>query len=101
MVSECSKNASGEPVAGTVQKMGGFQEFKIPATIDDPTVLCREIEDVAQELGYTNHMVRNSLSQRPRSMALISSFAQVGDTTAAGLHGSAEEYGGLGGMMGV
>jgi propionyl-CoA synthetase len=34
-----------------MQKMADSQEFKMPATIDDPTIL-QEIEDALKELGY-------------------------------------------------
>jgi propionyl-CoA synthetase len=51
VVERLPKTRSGKVLRGAMQKMADGQEFKVPATIDDPGVL-REIEDALKELGY-------------------------------------------------
>lgn len=51
VVKRLPKTRSGKILRGTMQKMADSLEFKMPATIDDPTIL-QEIEDALKELGY-------------------------------------------------
>ena len=51
VVERLPKTRSGKILRGIMQKMADSQEFKMPATIDDPTIL-REIEDALKKLGY-------------------------------------------------
>ncbi|HMA67573.1 MAG TPA: AMP-binding protein, partial [Desulfosalsimonadaceae bacterium] len=50
IVKRLPKTRSGKILRGTIQKMADKQEFKTPATIDDPTIL-DEIQDVLHEIG--------------------------------------------------
>ena len=45
------KTRSGKILRGTMQKIADNQEWKMPATIDDPVIL-EEIEDALEGIGY-------------------------------------------------
>jgi len=45
------KTRSGKILRGTIQKIADNKEYKIPATIDDPTIL-EEMEDALVGIGY-------------------------------------------------
>jgi len=45
------KTRSGKILRGTIQKIADNQEYKVPATIDDPTIL-GEIEEALVGIGY-------------------------------------------------
>jgi propionyl-CoA synthetase len=51
VVKRLPKTRSGKILRGIMQKMADSREFKMPATIDDPTTL-QEIDDALKELGY-------------------------------------------------
>ena len=51
VVTRLPKTRSGKILRGTMVKIADSQEFKIPATIDDPTIL-DEVKDALQGLGY-------------------------------------------------
>lgn len=51
VVKRLPKTRSGKILRGTIQKIADNKEFKIPATIDDPTIL-NEIEDALNAIGY-------------------------------------------------
>src|SRR5262249_41230945 len=66
VVKRLPKTRSGKILRGTMQKMADSQEFKMPATIDDPTIL-QEIQDALKELGYA----KAAGSERPGIMTTI------------------------------
>ncbi len=51
VVARLPKTRSGKILRGTMQKIADQQEFKVPATIDDPAIL-GEIEAALAKLGY-------------------------------------------------
>lgn len=51
VVKRLPKTRSGKILRGTIQKIADNQEFKVPATIDDPTIL-EEITDALTGIGY-------------------------------------------------
>jgi propionyl-CoA synthetase len=51
VVKRLPKTRSGKILRGTMQKIADRQEYKVPATIDDPAIL-DEIRDSLRELGY-------------------------------------------------
>ena len=51
VVKRLPKTRSGKILRGIMQKIANSQEYKMPATIDDPTIL-QEIENVLKEVGY-------------------------------------------------
>ena len=51
VVERLPKTRSGKILRGTMQKIADDQEYKTPATIDDPVILS-EIADALQGLGY-------------------------------------------------
>ncbi len=50
VVKRLPKTRSGKILRGTIQKIADNKEFKVPATIDDPTIL-GEMEDALTKLG--------------------------------------------------
>jgi propionyl-CoA synthetase len=50
VVSRLPKTRSGKILRGTMQKIADHEEFKMPATIDDPDIL-PEIEEALKEVG--------------------------------------------------
>jgi propionyl-CoA synthetase len=55
VVKRLPKTRSGKILRGIMQKMADSREFKMPATIDDASIL-PEIEKALQELGYARGM---------------------------------------------
>ena len=53
VVKRLPKTRSGKILRGTIQKIADHQEFKMPATIDDPVIL-NEIKEVLTHLGYAD-----------------------------------------------
>jgi len=51
VVKRLPKTRSGKILRGTMQKIADHQEFKMPATIDDPSIL-EEIEEDLTRIGY-------------------------------------------------
>jgi len=51
VVKRLPKTRSGKILRGTIQSIADSQEYQMPATIDDPTIL-GEITDALKELGY-------------------------------------------------
>ena len=51
VVKRLPKTRSGKILRGTIQKIADNMEYKIPATIDDPTIL-EEMEDALVGIGY-------------------------------------------------
>ncbi len=51
VVKRLPKTRSGKILRGTIQKIADNKEFKVPATIDDPTIL-EEMEDALTAIGY-------------------------------------------------
>ncbi|MEW5733464.1 MAG: AMP-binding protein, partial [Thermodesulfobacteriota bacterium] len=51
VVERLPKTRSGKVLRGVMRKIADHQEYKTPATIDDPTILA-EIEQALTELGY-------------------------------------------------
>ena len=51
VVKRLPKTRSGKILRGTIQKIADNKEYKVPATIDDPTIL-GEMEDALVSLGY-------------------------------------------------
>ncbi|MDX2447904.1 MAG: AMP-binding protein, partial [Desulfobacterales bacterium] len=51
VVKRLPKTRSGKILRGTIQKIADNKEYKVPATIDDPTILS-EMEDALIEIGY-------------------------------------------------
>ncbi len=53
VVQHLPKTRSGKILRGTMQKIADGEEYKVPATIDDPAILT-EIAAVLGEIGYPN-----------------------------------------------
>ncbi len=53
VVKRLPKTRSGKILRGTIQKIADNKEYKIPATIDDPTIL-KEMEEALVGIGYAN-----------------------------------------------
>ena len=53
VVERLPKTRSGKILRGTIQKIADSEEYKVPATIDDPAILT-EIAAVLGEIGYAN-----------------------------------------------
>ncbi len=51
VVARLPKTRSGKVLRGTVQKMADGDDYKVPATIDDPKIL-DEIRQDLERLGY-------------------------------------------------
>jgi propionyl-CoA synthetase len=51
VVKRLPKTRSGKILRGTIQKIADNQEYKVPATIDDPAIL-GEMEDALKGIGY-------------------------------------------------
>jgi len=51
VVKRLPKTRSGKILRGTIQKIADNKEYKVPATIDDPTILT-EMEDALTGIGY-------------------------------------------------
>ena len=51
IVKRLPKTRSGKVLRGTMRKIADSEEFKVPATIDDPVIL-DEITDSLKDLGY-------------------------------------------------
>jgi len=51
VVNRLPKTRSGKILRGTMKKIADGQEYKAPATIDDPAIL-GEITEVLETLGY-------------------------------------------------
>lgn len=51
VVKRLPKTRSGKILRGTIQKIADNQEYKVPATIDDPTIL-GEMEEALKGIGY-------------------------------------------------
>jgi propionyl-CoA synthetase len=47
------KTRSGKILRGTIQKVANHQEYKAPATIDDPAIL-EEMEEALKSIGYAS-----------------------------------------------
>ena len=54
VVDRLPKTRSGKILRGTMKKIADGEEFKTPATIDDPAIL-GEIEAVLKTIGYAKH----------------------------------------------
>jgi propionyl-CoA synthetase len=54
VVKRLPKTRSGKILRGTMQKIADGEEYKTPATIDDPAILS-EITDALSDLGYAKH----------------------------------------------
>ncbi len=54
VVERLPKTRSGKILRGTMKKIADGQEYKMPATIDDPSILA-EIEKALQTIGYAQH----------------------------------------------
>jgi len=52
VVARLPKTRSGKILRGTMQKIADNQDFKMPATIDDPAIL-DEIDQALQSIGYS------------------------------------------------
>jgi propionyl-CoA synthetase len=51
VVKRLPKTRSGKILRGTIQKIADNKEYKVPATIDDPTIL-KEMEEALMRIGY-------------------------------------------------
>ena len=51
VVNRLPKTRSGKILRGTIQKIADNKEYKVPATIDDPTIL-GEMEAALEQIGY-------------------------------------------------
>jgi propionyl-CoA synthetase len=54
VVERLPKTRSGKILRGTMKKIADGEEYKMPATIDDPAIL-GEIEGVLKTIGYAKH----------------------------------------------
>ncbi len=53
VVPRLPKTRSGKILRGTMQKIADKEEYKVPATIDDPAIL-EEIDEALQGIGYSS-----------------------------------------------
>jgi propionyl-CoA synthetase len=53
VVQRLPKTRSGKILRGTIQKIANNQEYKAPATIDDPVIL-EEMEEALKKIGYAS-----------------------------------------------
>ena len=53
VVARLPKTRSGKILRGTIQKIADNQDYKVPATIDDPTIL-GEIEKALETIGFAS-----------------------------------------------
>jgi len=53
VVKRLPKTRSGKILRGTIQKIANNQEYKMPATIDDPVILS-EMKDALTKIGYAD-----------------------------------------------
>lgn len=53
IVARLPKTRSGKVLRGTMKKLADGQEYRVPATIDDPVIL-EEIEQSLKSIGYAN-----------------------------------------------
>jgi propionyl-CoA synthetase len=53
VVQRLPKTRSGKILRGTMKKIADGEEYKIPATIDDPEILA-EVATALEEIGYPN-----------------------------------------------
>jgi propionyl-CoA synthetase len=53
VVTRLPKTRSGKVLRGTMRKIADSQEYKVPATIEDPVVL-DEIETALHKIGYSD-----------------------------------------------
>ena len=51
VVKRLPKTRSGKILRGTIQSIADNKDYKVPATIDDPTIL-GEMEDALEGIGY-------------------------------------------------
>jgi propionyl-CoA synthetase len=51
IVKRLPKTRSGKILRGILQKIADAEEYKMPATIDDPAILA-DIQDVLRQIGY-------------------------------------------------
>ena len=51
IIKRLPKTRSGKILRGTMVKIANNEEFKLPATIDDPVIL-QEIKDALIKIGY-------------------------------------------------
>jgi propionyl-CoA synthetase len=51
VVKRLPKTRSGKILRGTIQKIADNKEYKVPATIDDPTTL-GEMQEALESIGY-------------------------------------------------
>ena len=51
VVSRLPKTRSGKILRGTIQKIADGEDYKLPATIDDPEIL-EEITESLEDIGY-------------------------------------------------
>ncbi|MCP4346670.1 MAG: propionyl-CoA synthetase [Desulfobacterales bacterium] len=51
VVKRLPKTRSGKILRGTIQKIADNRDYKVPATIDDPTIL-GEMEEALEKIGY-------------------------------------------------
>ena len=54
VVERLPKTRSGKILRGTMRRIADGEEYKMPATIDDPAIL-GEIEEALRGIGYTRH----------------------------------------------
>jgi len=54
VVDRLPKTRSGKILRGTMKRIADGEEYKMPATIDDPAIL-GEIEAVLKTIGYARH----------------------------------------------
>ena len=53
VVKRLPKTRSGKILRGTIQSIADNKEYKVPATIDDPTIL-GEMEEALEGIGYAS-----------------------------------------------
>ena len=51
VIDRLPKTRSGKILRGTIQKIADSEDYKMPATIDDPAIL-DEIESALKDIGY-------------------------------------------------
>jgi propionyl-CoA synthetase len=55
--SGCPRPVRARSCAGTIQKIADNKDYKVPATIDDPTIL-GEMEEALEGIGYATQWIR-------------------------------------------
>ena len=63
VVKRLPKTRSGKILRGIMQKIADSEQYRMPATIDDPAILA-EIEESLKDLGYGGGRLKGDLGRQ-------------------------------------